>query len=65
MSRLLLLNKPYGVLCQFTREAGRESLADFRVRQRERLRHALDEVAAPAELRAAKLIAVPGMSSRV
>ena len=29
MSRLLLLNKPYGVLCQFTREAGHRSLADF------------------------------------
>ena len=29
MSRLLLLNKPFGVLCQFTREAGRQSLADF------------------------------------
>jgi 23S rRNA pseudouridine2457 synthase len=28
-TRLLLLNKPYGVLCQFTREAGRESLADY------------------------------------
>ena len=29
MSRLLLLNKPYGALCQFTAEAGRASLADF------------------------------------
>ena len=29
MSRLLLLNKPFGVLCQFTSEAGRASLADF------------------------------------
>ena len=29
MSRLLLLNKPFGVLCQFTPEAGRASLADF------------------------------------
>jgi 23S rRNA pseudouridine2457 synthase len=27
LSRLLLLNKPYGVLCHFTAEAGRESLA--------------------------------------
>jgi 23S rRNA pseudouridine2457 synthase len=26
---VLLLNKPYGVLCQFTREGGRRSLADF------------------------------------
>ena len=29
MSRLLLLNKPYGVLCQFTSESGRPSLADY------------------------------------
>ena len=29
MSRLLLLNKPYGVLCQFTPEGGHPSLADF------------------------------------
>ena len=29
MSRLLLLNKPYGVLCQFTPEAGRASLAEY------------------------------------
>jgi len=29
MSRLLLLNKPYGVLCQFTPEGGHRSLADF------------------------------------
>jgi 23S rRNA pseudouridine2457 synthase len=29
MSRLLLLNKPYGTLCQFTREAGRTCLADY------------------------------------
>jgi 23S rRNA pseudouridine2457 synthase len=29
LSRLLLLNKPYGVLCQFTPEAGRASLAEF------------------------------------
>lgn len=29
MSRLLLLYKPYGVLCQFTGEAGRKTLADF------------------------------------
>jgi 23S rRNA pseudouridine2457 synthase len=29
MSRLLLLNKPFGVVCQFTREAGHRSLADF------------------------------------
>jgi 23S rRNA pseudouridine2457 synthase len=29
LGRLLLLNKPFGVLCQFTPEAGRRSLADF------------------------------------
>ena len=29
MSRLLLLNKPYGVVCQFTPEGGHRSLADF------------------------------------
>ncbi len=29
MSRLILLNKPYGVLCQFTSEAGRACLADY------------------------------------
>ena len=29
MSRLLLLNKPYGALCQFRSEGGRASLADF------------------------------------
>jgi 23S rRNA pseudouridine2457 synthase len=29
MSRLILFNKPYGVICQFTREAGHRSLADF------------------------------------
>jgi 23S rRNA pseudouridine2457 synthase len=29
LSRLLLLNKPFGALCQFTAEAGRASLADF------------------------------------
>jgi len=29
VSRLLLLNKPYGVLCQFTPEGGHPSLADF------------------------------------
>ena len=29
MSRLLLLTKPHGVICQFTREGGHASLADF------------------------------------
>jgi 23S rRNA pseudouridine2457 synthase len=29
VGRLLLLNKPYAALCQFTAEAGRASLADF------------------------------------
>ena len=29
MSRLLLLNKPFGALCQFTSGPGRASLADF------------------------------------
>lgn len=29
MSRLILLNKPYGVLCQFTDADGRPTLADF------------------------------------
>src|SRR5207244_2804062 len=29
MSRLLLLNKPYGVICQFTPEGSRPTLADF------------------------------------
>ena len=29
MSRLLLLNKPYGVVCQFTPEGGHRSLAEF------------------------------------
>jgi len=29
MSRLILFNKPYGVLCQFTAEAGKQSLKDF------------------------------------
>lgn len=29
MSRLILFNKPFGVLCQFTAEAGRPSLKDF------------------------------------
>jgi 23S rRNA pseudouridine2457 synthase len=29
MSRLILFNKPYGVICQFTPEAGYKSLKDF------------------------------------
>jgi 23S rRNA pseudouridine2457 synthase len=29
MSRLILFNKPFGVICQFTSEAGHRSLADF------------------------------------
>lgn len=29
MGRVLLLNKPFGVLCQFTPEAGRRSLKEF------------------------------------
>ena len=29
MARLLLLHKPYGVLCQFTSSAGRRTLAEF------------------------------------
>src|SRR3954470_12071942 len=29
MPRLILLNKPYGVLCQFTAEAGHPSLKEF------------------------------------
>lgn len=29
MSRLILFNKPYGVICQFTSEAGHKSLKDF------------------------------------
>ncbi|MCO6428512.1 pseudouridine synthase [Nitrosomonas communis] len=29
MARLLLFNKPYGVICQFTPQAGYQSLTDF------------------------------------
>ncbi len=29
MSRLIIFNKPYGVICQFTPEAGYKSLKDF------------------------------------
>jgi 23S rRNA pseudouridine2457 synthase len=29
MPRLILLNKPYGVICQFTSEAGHRALSDF------------------------------------
>ena len=29
MSRLILFNKPHGVICQFTPQAGHQSLKDF------------------------------------
>ncbi len=29
MSRLILFNKPYGIICQFTAKAGHQSLKDF------------------------------------
>lgn len=29
MSRLIIFNKPYGVICQFTPESGHQSLKDF------------------------------------